>query len=65
MVMSPVFSIFSSWDPHYISFFIAASGRRGRVRPAPGHHPAGRGERRARQPAGARLRRQGHQELCH
>jgi hypothetical protein len=45
-------------------FFNAASV--GWVRPAScGHHPAGRGERRARQPAGARLRRQGHQELCH
>ena len=29
-----------------------------------GHNPAGRGERRAGQPAGARQRRQGHQELC-
>jgi hypothetical protein len=50
----------------YVIFFIAASVWRGWVRPAScGHHPPGRGERRARQPAGACLRRQGHQELCH
>ena len=30
-----------------------------------GHHQAGRGERCACQPARARHRRQGHQELCH